>query len=313
MAFTILVSEFMDEVGLALLRGQPGLHLVYQPELFKDRAGLLSAVAGCQGLIVRNQTQVNLELVEAAPQLMVVGRLGVGLDNIAQPVLKERNIKLVVPVGANATAVAEWTTGAMLALARRFVPASLSVAKGEWKRTLFGGEELAGKTLGLIGFGDIARRVARRALSFEMTLATFDPYLPPSILAEWGTQVTLFDKLEDLLERSNFVSLHVPLTDETHYLLNKSRLELLPQGAFVINSARGGLVEESALLELLQQGKLGGVALDVREQEPPDRADPLNRPDLNVLLTPHVAGLTGEAQHRVSLEVAQGLARALNS
>ncbi len=311
MPINILVTEFMDEAGLELLRAAPGLTLRYAPELVRDRTALLAALPGVAGLIVRNQTQVNPELLATALNLKVVGRLGVGLDNIYQPGLKERNIKLVVPLGANANAVAEWTMGAMLGLARRFIPATASVAAGEWQRGLFGGSELAGKTLGLIGFGDIARRVARRALAFEMTLATYDPYLNPAILPEWGDKLTRYPQLEEMLAVSQFVSLHVPLTDETRYLLNSARLALLPAGAFVLNSARGGLIDEAALLEALSAKRLGGVALDVRETEPPTQPDPLSKSSLNLLLTPHVAGLTAEAQYRISLEVAQAVRDAI--
>ena len=305
--YTVIVSEFMDEVGLQLLRETPGLTLHYDPELGRDRAALLKTLPGTGALIVRNQTQVDAELLAAAPTLKVVGRLGVGLDNINQPALKERDIKLVVPLGANANAVAEWTVGAMLSLARRFYPATVSTAGGQWQRTVFGGEELAGKTLGLIGFGDIARRVARRGLAFDMKLATYDPYLNPAVLPEWGAALTRYEKLEEMLPACHFVSLHVPLTGETRNLLNAQRLALLPKGAFAINSARGGLIDETALLEALQTGQVGGAALDVREKEPPGSPDPFSQPGLNVLLTPHIAGLTGEAQHRISLEVARAV------
>ncbi len=303
----ILITEFIDEVGLELLRRTEGVDLHYAPELVRDRAGLLVALSEVDGLIVRNQTQVDAELIAAAPALKVVGRLGVGLDNISQPILKERGIGLVVPFGANANAVAEWTLGAMLALARRFVPATISTAGGGWQRSLFGGEELSGKTLGLIGFGDIAHRVARRALAFEMKLATYDPYLATAVVSEWGERLTRYERIEDLLRVSYFVSLHVPLTDETRHLLNAERLALLPSGAFVINSARGGLVDEVALLNELMSNRLGGAALDVREKEPPTQPDPFAQDGLNALLTPHVAGLTGEAQRRISLEVAQAV------
>jgi D-3-phosphoglycerate dehydrogenase len=307
----IVVSEFMDESGLALLRETPDLHLVYEPQLVKDTTALYTRLSDADALIVRNQTQVNAELVATAPNLKIVGRLGVGLDNIGLETLKEHNIALVVPYGANANAVAEWTLGAILTLARRFVPATASTIGGKWERTLYGGTEIAGKTLALVGFGDIARRVARRALAFDMKIATYDPYLTSEIMYEWGGYLTRYETLGEMLPVANFVSLHVPHTPETANLLSAERLALLPDGAFVINSARGGLLDEAALLSALQTKKLGGAALDVRETEPPSQPDPLAEPTLNLLLTPHVAGLTAEAQKRISVEVAEGILKSL--
>lgn len=310
----VLVTETMDESGLELLRKNSDIMLRYQPDLYKDRAALRDALATVEALILRNLTPLDADLLSRAPQLQVIGRLGVGLaDNIDESELKKRDINIVTPSGANAVSVAEWTIGAILGLARRFVPATNAVSQGRWDKMAYSGEEIAGKTLGLIGFGDIARKVARRAQAFELKIAAFDPYLGDDVLREWAGSFTRYNSLEELLVNSQIVSLHAPLTTETRYILNAARLAKLPRGAYVINSARGGLVDEAALLQALQEGKLGGVALDAREEEPPSQPDQFGKPGLNVILTPHVGGMSEEAQTRISRDVVEGVLKNLGA
>ena len=304
----IVVTELMWPAGLGLLRTSgPTL---YDDRLFRLRPRLLSHLEDCQALVVRNQTQVDQELLAAAPALKVVGRLGVGLDNLDLVTLGQRAIVVVSAGNANATSVAEYALAAMLVLARRLISADASTRAGAWDRAGHTGTELHGKTLGLIGLGDVGARVARRASALGMRLLAFDPALTPTHLAaaEFGVQLL---PLEDVLRQSDFISLHVPLTQATRHLMNRASLALVRPTAYLINTSRGGVVDEAALAAALRDRRLAGAALDVREIEPPGADDPLAGLE-NVLLTPHVAGLTQEAQDRTCTAVAQDVLRVLD-
>lgn len=277
--------------------------------LWSNRPALLGSLAHAEALLVRNQTRVDRELLVAAPNLRVVGRWGVGLDNLDLDALRARGIQVIAAGAANASAVAEYVVGAMLAVARQFAGADASVRAGRWERERFGGSELGGKTLGLVGFGEIARRVAARVGPFEMHLLAYDPYLAPShpSLAAAGAALV---PLDDLLARSDYVSLHVPLTPETQTLVNAQALQRMKPTAVVVNTSRGGVVDEAALVDHLRRTPTFWAVLDVRQQEPPTSDDPL-RSLPNVLLTPHVAGLTAEAAARVGETVIAGVLHAL--
>jgi D-3-phosphoglycerate dehydrogenase len=303
----IVITEWMP-TGIERLQAIG--EVIYEPSLWRARAQLFGLLADCQALIVRNQTRVDVELLARAPALRVVGRLGVGLDNLDLPALRARGVTVVTGGQANAIAVAEYTIGAMLALVRRLPAADRSTKGGGWDRATFGsGTELYGKTLGLVGLGDIGARVARRAVAFGMRVIAHDPLLTPMHFAAAELGVALM-ALDDMLRASDFVSLHLPLSSTTANLINAERLALMKPTAVLINSSRGGLVDEAALAEALRAGRLGGAALDVRAQEPPMRDDPLAALD-NVLLTPHVAGLTAESQARVCTTVADDVLRVL--
>ncbi len=304
-----LITEWMP-VGVDRLAAA-GVTL-YDPELWRDRARLSAQLANCAALIVRNQTRVDAALLANAPQLRVVGRLGVGLDNLDLEALRARGITVVTGGNANAIAVAEYTLAAMLTLARRLPAADHHTKGGGWDRAAFGaGLELHGKTLGLIGLGDIGARVARRALAFGMRVVAHDPLITPHHFAAAELGVTLAP-LDDLLGESDFISLHVPLLPTTRHLINAERLARMKPTAALINTSRGGIVDEAALLEALRAGRLGGAALDVRAHEPPEQPDPLAQFE-NVLLTPHIAGLTAESQARVCQAVAEDVLRVLRS
>ncbi len=303
---TILVTEFLDSLGLDLLKEAGDVH--YDPELWRDPAELKTRAQDAEALVVRNQTQVTRALLEDTP-IRVIGRLGVGLDNIDVDAAEALGKVVVVGRGANATAVAEYVLAACLHFSRQLAAVSGTTKGGRWDRTL-GGWELAGKTLGIVGLGDIGQRVALRAMAFGMRVAACDPEVLGTHWLVMEGRVTL-RPLEELLAAADVVTLHVPLTSRTHHLLNAHRLKLMKPTAYLINTARGGIVDEEALWRVLQEERLAGAALDVREQEPPREPDALAGDD-RVLLTPHIAGLTAEARQRTSRLVAEDVVRVLN-
>jgi D-3-phosphoglycerate dehydrogenase len=307
-ATVILITEFMHATGLKILE-ETGVEFRYEPDLWKDAGQLQRLVSDAEALIVRNQTQVNASLLGSTPALRVVGRLGAGLDNIDQEALQARKVHLVRARTENAAAVAEYVMAALLLLARRLDTAAAHVAQGGWQRGRFGGFELRDKTLGIVGFGDIGFRVARRAQAFGMRVLASDPARlgGDAILEEHG--IALVD-LTNLLKRSDFVSLHAPLTPHTHHLIDRERLAQMPSGSYVINAARGALIECQALADALESGHLAGAVLDVVEPEPLPADHPL-RDVPNLWVTPHVAGLTMEAQARVTQNVIRGVLEAL--
>ena len=303
----VVISEFMDE---AAIRAElAGFDVRYEPDLVDRRSDLLAAVATCRGLIVRNRTQVNGELLDAAPAVEVVGRLGVGLDNIDTDLCRERGVAVLPATGANDLAVAEYVVMAAFALLRDAWHATGATAAGNWPRTDCIGREVHGKRIGLVGFGSIARLTAAKASALGMQVAAFDPYLPADSPVWDGIEKVT---LEELAARSDVLSLHVPLTEETRHLVDARVLSLRPKGSVVINAARGGVVDEGALVAALRNGHLGGAAIDVFESEPLDAASASVFRDLpNVLLTPHIAGVTAESNVRVSAMTAAGVAKHL--
>jgi D-3-phosphoglycerate dehydrogenase len=302
----IVISEMMDERGINRLAEQAEVH--YDPHLFHTPAELSRRIAGAMALIVRNQTQVSAELMASAPQLKVVGRLGVGLDNIDIEAARRRGVPVVSAQGANAVAVAEYVFACLLRWARNLDAVAKTVTAGQWDRTL-GGSELFGKTLGLVGVGDIASRVAFRANSFGMEVVAYDPWQLATRFTAMELGVRLLG-LPTVLQSADFISVHVPLTQETRHLINAETLGQMKASAYLINTSRGGVVDEVALASALATGRLRGAALDVRDQEPPGATDPLRALD-SVITTPHIAGLTEEAGYRTALTVAEDVLRVL--
>ncbi len=306
----IVISEFMDDAAVASLRGS--FLVDYVPTLVDEREALLAAITDAQGLIVRNRTRVDADLIARAPQLRVIGRLGVGLDNIDTGACEARGIEVFPATGANALAVAEYVICAAMILLRGAWHASAAVSDGGWPRAaLSGGRETAGKTLGLIGFGGIGQLTAGRAAALGMRVVASDPALSPD-LPLWKDQAVRPLPLERLLAESDVVSLHVPLTAATRGLLDASRIATMKAGAVLINTSRGGIIDESALVDALRQGHLGGAALDVFEQEPLPAGSILADVP-NLILTPHVAGVTAESNVRVSSMIAERIARFLTA
>ena len=306
----VLIPEFMDEAAVALLRRR--FATTHDPELVTRREELLGAVADADALIVRNATRVDGELVAAARKLRVVGRLGVGLDNIDRPACAARGIQVIPATGANALAVAEYVIGTAMALLRGAYGSTPTVAAGEWPRAaLAQGRELAGKTLGVVGFGDIGRLTARLGRALGMRVVAFDAQIPATS-SVWTEHHAIPLNFDELLRDADVVSLHVPLTPATRKLIDADKLGLMKHDAILINTARGGVVDESALAEALNGGRLGGAALDVFETEPLPAGSPLaGCPHL--ILTPHIAGVTRESNVRVSMLIAEKLAAALDA
>jgi (S)-sulfolactate dehydrogenase len=303
---SILISEFITSQALETLRSK---HVVvYEPELYKDRPALIAALQNMEALIVRNLTQVNEEILAGAPNLKVVGRLGVGLENIELPACAKRNIKVIPATGANAESVAEYVVGAAVALTRGFIPATVSTLKGEWPRPRFSTyPEFLGKTIGIVGFGSIGRVVAKKAHAFGLHCLAYDPMLAASSVELDGFSVPLLS-LSDLLGKSDAVTLHLPFLPETKNLFNAATLDQMKNGACLINTARGGIVDERALAERLRSGRLGGAAIDVFESEPAKDLSCFAGIE-NLILTPHIAGVTHESNERVSQMIADEVNR----
>ena len=298
---SILISEFITSQALETLRSKHSV--IYEPELYKDRAALIAATQNMEALIVRNLTQVNEEVLAKAARLKVVGRLGVGLENIELPACAQRNIKVIPATGANAESVAEYVIGAAIALTRGFIPATISTLKGEWPRPRFSAyHEFLGKTIGIVGFGSIGRIVAKKANAFGLKCLAYDPVLSGNEVALEGFNVPLVS-LKALLSQSDAVTLHLPFLPETKGLFNLDILSQMKAGACLINTARGGIVDEFALAECLRSGHLGGAALDVFSAEPAKDLSHLVGIE-NLILTPHIAGVTHESNERVSQMIA---------
>ncbi len=305
----IVITEFLDQ---AVVRELAETHDVrYQPDLVERRAELLAALGGSRAIIVRNRTWVNQELLDAAPRLRVVGRVGVGVERIDQDACAARGVAVCPATGANAITVAEYTLAALLLAWRGGFLASHRVIDGDWPRQQMIGFDLAGKTLGLIGFGNIGRAVARRARAFEMTVIASDPYVAPEEPA-WAALGVRPVTLDSVLRESDAVSLHAPLTEETRHIIDHAAIARMKPGALLINTSRGGTVDEAAMVEALRAGLLGGAVVDVFEREPLDTETGAAFAGVpNLILTPHIAGLTEESNHRVSAITVANVLRVL--
>ncbi|MEJ2630697.1 MAG: hydroxyacid dehydrogenase [Acidihalobacter sp.] len=306
----IVISEFMDEAAVSGLRSR--FEVLYEPTLVNDPGRLSNALHGARALIVRNRTQVDADLLGSTGSLRVVGRLGVGLDNIDQEMCAARNIQVVPATGANNTAVAEYVVASMLLLVRGAFGANEAMLAGEWPRSRLIGGEVSGRTLGLVGFGGIAREVASRARAMGLEVHAFDPALAKDAPCWKALQVNCADSLEELLVGSDVVSLHVPLTPHTRHLIDGGKLALMRSNAILINTARGGVIDDAALADALRTGRIGGAAVDVFETEPLP-ADSVYRDTPNLLLTPHIAGVTCESNIRVSAMIARAVGRILET
>lgn len=304
----VVISEFMDEAALTAFGS--GVDLTYDPTLVDNREALLAALSGAEGLIVRNRTQVNAALLQAAPDLRVVGRLGVGLDNIDLAACKERSVVVHPATGANTLSVAEYVISTSLSLLRGAYGSNAAMMRGEWPRNALIGGEASGRVMGLVGFGGIARAVADRAGSLGMQIAAHDPYLPADDAA-WSDVRRC--SIDELLGLADVISLHVPLTDQTRSLIDANAIGRMKSGAIVINTARGGVVDEAALAGALREGRLGGAALDVFETEPltADAAAVFGGLT-NLILTPHIAGVTNEGNIRVSAMTVENVRKELS-
>jgi (S)-sulfolactate dehydrogenase len=304
----IVITEFMDERAVARLAA---VHdVLYEPALVDDAARLLTEAATADVIIVRNRTQVRGDLLAALARCKVVGRLGVGLDNIDVTACEARGMQVIPATGANALSVAEYVVGTAMLLLRGVYQSSAAVAAGKWPRNaLSNGREMGGKTLGLIGFGFIGQLTARLAKGMGMSVVAYDAMMQADhpAFAQNGVECL---SLDDVIRTADVVSLHVPLVDSTRGLFNADRLASMKKGAVLINTARGHIVDEPALGAALKSGHLGGAAIDVFTAEPLPLA-PHFEGCPNLILTPHVAGVTFEANERVSFLIADKVIEAL--
>ena len=302
----ILITESIS--GAAVDALSSSFDVVRLPELWKDPAALMSQIGNFRALIVRNQTLVTAAILSAAKRLEVVGRAGVGLDNIDVASAAKAGIVVTYTPDQNAISVAELAIGMMLSLARSIPAADRDTKEGRWSRQRFAGVELYGKTLGIIGAGKIGYLTAKRAQALGMKIVAYDPFLSQDnvLLSELNAELI---ELDELLARADVVSCHLPSTPQTAGLLDADSFRKMKSTAYFINTARGEVVCESGLVEALKDGKISGAALDVRATEPPQVGQLELLP--NVILTPHIAALTQEAQERVTRAVCADIARVL--
>lgn len=297
------VNDPISEAGLDVLRDH-----VEVSEGHRDGTELRKHLSTCHGVVVRSATQITREVLLNAEYLKVVGRAGVGVDNIDLDACRDLGIAVVNAPTASSEAVAELTLAHMLGLARHLPAADASVKEGRWDKSELAGCELRGRTLGLVGSGRIGSRVAQLARAFGMDVLTFDPYITPDDAEAFGAE--LVEDLHGMLADSDVISVHCPLTDETRHILSDDEFEAAPDHAWVVNCARGGIVDEDALARALQEGEIGAAALDVFETEPPTDSSLL---DLDgVQLTPHLGAATEEAQRRVGVICAEQVVAVLD-
>ena len=307
---TVVVPEFLGDRYLDLLADQH--EVIYDPDLYSDRTRLLAAVADAQAILIRNRTLVDTELLGAASNLEIIGRLGVGLDNIDMDACAAAGVEVRPAVGANAISVAEYVITAMLTLLRPVFGMTAAMVAGEWPRQGHAfGNEASGKTLGLLGLGSIARQVARRAAALDMVVIAHDPFVPATDPAWKHAEPVAFT---DVLRRADVLSIHTPLTPETRHLIGADAFALMKPTALLINTSRGGTVDEEALAGALRNGDIAGAALDVFASEPLQPGPASRFVGLtNLLLTPHVAGNTEESVDRVAAVTVAAVLEALRS
>lgn len=292
----ILVAEPLAAAGIELLKAQPGWDIVISnPKEYAQHLGDADA------LFVRSAVKVNADVLAKAPKLRVIGRAGVGVDNVDLPAATAANVLVMNTPGGNAVAVAEHTLGLMLCMARSIPQASASTKSGKWEKKKFMGAELRGKTLGILGLGYIGQEVAKRARGFEMKIIASDPFVTPKIAADLGVSLV---SLDELYAQSDYITLHVAITKETNKMLNDAAFAKMKTGVRIVNCARGELLDDAALARAIQSGKVAGASIDVFETEPPPADNPLFGLDA-VLATPHIGGSTGEAQEIVGVRIVE--------
>ncbi len=292
----IVLAEKVSPATLAVFQQEPGWNVV-TPDQIKN--GLAAELADADALVVRSAVQVDAKLLESAPKLRVIGRAGVGVDNIDTPAATHRGIVVMNTPGANAVAVAELTLGLMVSMARSVTRANNTMHSGKWEKKSLQGQELRGKTLGIVGLGRVGLEVARRAKAFGMNLIGYDPFIAPVIARE--NDVTLVP-IDEIFKESDYLTLHVGLTTQTEGLINATSLAIMKKGVRIINCARGELIVEQALADAIKSGHVAGAALDVFHQEP--LKDSIFHNLDNVMLSPHIAGSTDEAQEAIGIQLA---------
>ena len=299
--FKVFVADKLALEGIAALKEYTPLEIDFSPGL--DVEAAIAHIADADAVIVRSETKIRGKLLEAAKKLRVVGRAGIGVDNIDLDATTERGIVVLNTPDANATTTAELAIAHLFSLSRALPEADRTTREGQWLRSKFMGSEVSGKTIGIVGFGTIGRLVSERARGLKLRVLGFDPFVNPQTFADYGVERV---ELDALLAQADYVSLHCPMTNDTRNLLSAKRLQLMKKGARLINCARGGLVDEAALLAAVQSGHLAGAALDVFEKEPPGASPLFAEP--RIQFTPHLGASTEEAQTATGVEIAHQIA-----
>ncbi len=299
MAPKVLVSDKLSETAVQIFRDR-GIDVDFMPDLGKDKDALLAAIPAYDGLAIRSATKVTPKILEAAKNLKVVARAGIGVDNVDIPAASKKGVIVMNTPFGNSITTAEHAIALMFAVARQLPEANASTQAGKWEKSRFMGTEITNKTLGLIGAGNIGSIVANRALGLKMKVIAYDPFLSEERAAKMGVEKV---ELDDLLARADFITLHVPLTDKTRGILNAEAIAKMKKGVRVINCARGGLVDETALADALKSGHVAGAGFDVYEVEPAKDSPLFGLP--NVVCTPHLGASTTEAQENVAVQVAE--------
>ncbi|MGZ2459564.1 MULTISPECIES: phosphoglycerate dehydrogenase [Rhizobium] len=302
MAPRVLVSDELSETAVQIFRDR-GVEVDFEPQLGKDKDRLLEVIGNYDGLAIRSATKVTEKIIEGAKNLKVVGRAGIGVDNVDIPAASRRGIIVMNTPFGNSITTAEHAIALMFAVARQLPAADTSTQAGKWEKSKFMGVEITGKTLGVIGAGNIGSIVCARAIGLKMHVVAYDPFLSKERAEEMGVTKV---ELEELFARADFITLHVPMTDKTRGILNKEALAKTKPGVRIINCARGGLVDEAALAEAIKSGHVAGAAFDVFEVEPAKESPLFGLP--NVVCTPHLGASTTEAQENVALQVAEQMA-----
>jgi D-3-phosphoglycerate dehydrogenase len=299
MAPKVLISDELSDAAVQIFKDR-GIDVDFQPDLGKDKDALLAIIGNYDGLAIRSATKVTEKILAAAPNLRVIGRAGIGTDNIDKDAASKQGVIVMNTPYGNMITTAEHAIAMMFAVARQIPEASASTHAGKWEKSKFMGVELTGKTLGVIGAGNIGGIVCDRARGLKMKVVAYDPFLGDEKAAKMGVEKV---DLEDLLKRADFITLHVPYTEQTANILSRENLEKTKPGVRIINCARGGLVDEEALADLLKSGHVAGAAFDVFKVEPAKENPLFNLP--NVVCTPHLGAATTEAQENVALQVAE--------
>ncbi|AFG34482.1 hydroxyacid dehydrogenase [Fervidobacterium pennivorans subsp. shakshaketiis] len=295
----IHINDPLDKQATERLKSVPGVELTSE---HLEKEELLKIMPEIEVLIVRSATKVTADIIEAGTKLKIIGRAGTGLDNIDVKAAEAKGIKVINTPGANSISVAELTIGLMIACSRHIARGTIDLKNGKWTKKELEGHELFGRTVGIIGFGNIGREVAKRLLAFDMKILAYDPFVK-----ETDMNVKMVD-LDTLYKESDYITIHVPLTPETKNLINKETFSKMKDGVIIINAARGGIIDEAALYEALVNGKVYAAGLDVFEVEPP--TDELRQKLLalpNVVATPHIGASTFEAQERVGMLLVERL------
>ena len=301
----VLISDPLSKEGMEILKKERDIEVILGTEF--SPAELKEEIRNASALIVRSKTRVTRELIETGRALRVIGRAGVGVDNVDVEAATDRGVIVMNSPGANTVSTAEHTIGMLLALSRNIPQGHLSLKeRRKWERSKFLGVELRGKTLGIIGLGRIGSEVAKRAIAMEMRCIACDPFISPERAKKYMTE--LLD-MKEFLPRADFITVHTPLTDETWHLLGRKEFEMMKDGVRIVNCARGGIIDEEALYEAMKSGKVAGAALDVYEHEPPVDSRLLTME--NLITTPHIGASTKEAQQMVGIEIAQQVVDAL--